>query len=144
MTYVNAPAAIGDMLVACASAVAAGLVSARFHYPAAALAADDGTTADTKPLVVLAEESSERTPYAEIGVAGLPSGSLMATIYSDSHTIGQLETLADDLCLDLSKLSVGLPNVSARRVRASDPTPEERAAGAHRCIDIEISYGLSA
>lgn len=150
----NPPAAVdalADMIVACASAVTAGLTSARMHYPAASITNDDTTTADPLPLCEIGEESAGRTPYCEPGVRGLPGGTLVATIYADMST-GELETLADSICEELNLSVTGLANVNASRVRASEPTPGQRAAAdstgatvpAITAISINVSYGLRA
>ncbi len=141
--------ALRTMLVACPSAIAFGLEQANFHYPAAALGTDDTTAPDPRPLCVINEESAGRTPYCEPGVAGLPNGSLIASIYSEGTT-GELETLADSLCNELLLIVSGLPNISASRTRAKEPSAGDRAAAADTgeafssltAIDITVAYGL--
>lgn len=136
------------MLVACAAAVTAGLAEARFHYPMAIMS---GASADTRILCVLDQISISRDRYAEGGVLGNPSGTITATIYSDSDTVPTLESLAEDLCSQLLSQSTGLPIRSAVPSRASDPTPGQRAADAttadntaqFRAVSLTIEWGLS-
>lgn len=155
MSWDNPPAAVSalrDMIVACASAVSAGLVQANFHYPTLALGSDDTTTPDARPMCVIAEDDSHRTPYAEPGVAGLPGGLLFATLYSDDLSTGEIEELADNIVNELLLSVSGLPNISASRQRASEPTPGQLAAddtagnstAAYSGITISITYGLRA
>lgn len=152
MVYVSpvpdAIAAARDMIVACASAVTAGLSSGRFHYPTIALT---GTSADTRPACILDQLSFSRDRYAEPGVLGNPRGTISATIYSDTSTISDLESLAEDICSELISQSTGLPIISAVPTRASDPTPAQRAAdsttadntASFRTVSIIIEWGLS-
>jgi hypothetical protein len=130
MVWENPPAAVSamrTMILACASAVAYGITTDRIHYPAAALHSDDATTDDPLPLIVIADDLSARQRYAEIGVPGVPGGSLTLIVHS-SATTGLIETFADDLCRELQALSTGLPITGAQRVRASEPSPGQRAA----------------
>ncbi len=152
--FTDAPAAVdalADMIVACTSAVTAGLVADNMHYPAAVLGADDQTSSDPLPLVVIGEEFAGRTPYCEPGVRGLPGGTLVATIYADLST-GALETLADDICEELNLSVTGLANVNASRLRAAEATAGQQAAAdstgatnpAVPAISITVTYGLRA
>lgn len=144
----DALTAARTMLVACASAVTAGLAEARFHYPTATM---NGASADTRILCVLDQVALSRDRYAEGGVLGNPSGTITATIYSDDATISTLESLAEDLCSELLAQSTGLPIRSAVPGRASDPTPGQRAAeqttadntAQFRAITVTIEWGLS-
>ena len=73
MTWSNPPdavAALQAMLLACPSI---GLASGAIHYPSAAIGVDGGGgSVDALPLCVIAETNHARTPYAEIGVTGIP------------------------------------------------------------------------
>lgn len=152
MAYVSpvpdAIAAARDMIVACASAVAFGLVSARFHYPTVALS---GGSADTRPCCILDQVDFSRDRYAEPGVLGNPRGTIVATIYSNSDTAATMESLAEDLCSELLAQSTGLPLISAVPSRASDPTAGARAADQTTAdntsqfiaVSITIEWGLS-
>jgi len=144
------PPAIGafrDMVVACASAVSFGLVQARFHYP---LIDMNTSGSATMPCCLLDESGSQRERYAEAGVLGNPSGTLTATIHSDS-SISTLEELARSLCSELLGQSTGLPLRSATAGRSSNQTPGQRAAddttadakAGFRSIMITVEWGLS-
>ena len=144
----DAVVALRTMLVACASAVSAGLAEARFHYPTATM---NGSSADTRMLAVLDQVSFSRNKYAEGGVLGNPTGTITCTIFSDSDTISTMESLAEDLCSELLSQSTGLSITSAVPSRASDPTPGQRAAEAttadntaqFRSVTLTIDWGLS-
>jgi hypothetical protein len=151
MTWSNPPDAVdalSTMLLACSSFTGAGFTSANIHYPAAAIEVDDGGgSKDALPICLLAETTNSRTPYAEIGVAGLPSGELTAVLYVDTDA-GTLEKLARAICKELGTV-VGLPNLNASAGMCSNPTKGARAADAddhaqasHRAIEITITYGL--
>lgn len=150
----NPPAAVDalrTMLVACASAISAGLVTAAVHYPDAAAGSDDASTRDTLPRAILAETAHTRRRYAEAGVAGLPGGSLSISLQVDTDP-GTLETLARSLADELIAQSTGLPLVSVDVGLCSDPTPGQRAAvdgdattlAKFRTITLAVEWGLSA
>jgi hypothetical protein len=152
VSWTNPPAAITQMrtmLLACASVTAAGIVSAKIHYPSAAIESDDATTPDALPICVLAEIAHGRQRYAE-GAAGLPSGRISAVLTVDTDA-GTLEILARAIAdeLMLASLSGGLPIRNIDTELCSDPTEGQRAAdeddtGAkHRSIEITVDYGLT-
>lgn len=142
-----AVSAFRDMLVACPSAVTFGLVQARFHYPKASMS---GASGATRPHAEIDELNSVRDRYAEQGVIGNPSGTLICTIHSES-TISTMEELSRNLCSELLAQSTGLPIRSANAGRASDPTPGARAAdattatntAAFTSITLTVEWGLS-
>jgi hypothetical protein len=149
MTLANPPPAVTaarDMLLACASLTAAGVTTSSIHYPTAAIAPDAGTP-DGLPCVLLAETSSTRNKYAEIGVAGLPGGTLTATIYA-SLTAGEIETLGRAVAAELLQQSTGLPLTDVSADLCSDPETGNDAeavtlpAASHRAMTITINYGL--
>jgi hypothetical protein len=151
MTWSNPPEAVdalATMMLDCASFTSAGFASGKIHYPAATISVDDGGgTRDTLPICVLAEVTHQRTPYAEIGVTGLPGGELSATLYVDTDA-GTLEKLARNIAKELQAV-IGLPNITASTGLCSNPTKGARATDAddhtqadHRAITINISYGL--
>jgi len=151
MTWSNptdAVAALKTMMLACASILEA---DAAFHYPSAALGADSGGgSQDSIPLWLLAETDTQRTPYAEAGTIGLPSGTLAATYYKDADA-GTIEKYARTIAGELSAI-VGLPNPQVSVQMCSDPSPgalavdEQGATGTtnakHRAITLIIQYGL--
>jgi hypothetical protein len=152
MTWISPPSAVDTMrtmLLASSSFTGAGFISASVHYPAAAIETDDATAVDTLPVCVLAEESQERTRYAE-GARGLPGGVLSIVLHSDTDA-GTLETLARNIVDDLilTGQSTGLPIRGGRVGLCSDPTEGQRAAdvtdtnSTFRSISISIEYGLT-
>ncbi len=144
----DAISAARDMIVACAASVTAGLTSGTFHYPTITMS---GTSADSRPCVIMDQIHIARDRYAEQGVLGNPSGTIVATIYIDNATISTMESMAEDICSELMSQSTGLPLRSAVPSRVSDPTPGQRAADAttadntsyFRAISITIEWGLS-
>ncbi len=144
----DAITAARDMIVACASAATASLTSGTFHYPTIAMS---GASADSRPCVIMDQIHTARDRYAEQGVLGNPSGTIVATIYMDNATVPTMESLAEDICSELMSQATGLPLRSAVPSRASDPTPGQRAADAttadntsfFRCISVTIEWGLS-
>ncbi len=144
----DAITAARDMIVACASAATASLTSGTFHYPTITMS---GTYADSRPCVIMDQITITRDRYAEPGVLGNPSGTIVATIYLDSSTISTMESLAEDICSELLAQSTGLPLRSAVPGRCSDPTSGQRAADAttadntsyFRSISVTIEWGLS-
>ena len=153
MSLTNPPPAVTalrDMIIACASAIAAGIVTARVWYPAAVAESDDATASAAMPRVILGEESYTRNRYAE-GARGLPQGTLTAVIQNDTD-VGTLETLARALCDDLEFLShsQGLANVRCNVGLAAEPDAGQRAAdetdtsAQFASISIAVEYGLSS
>lgn len=154
MAWTNPPDVIVElraMLVACASAVAAGLVQANVHYPFAIAESDDATSPDSMPRALVEESTHTRTRYAESGVAAIPGGTLGIRIDAELD-IGQLEELGRDLASELASQSTGLPvqsvtvgnavQESAAR-RAADATSGDTKA-AYRSISLTIEWGLTA
>lgn len=154
MTYeATAPAAVDQLksqIIACASAIAASIGSSSIHYPQAALSTDDATSADARPLVVLAELQHRRQCIGG-GAISLPSGTLSATIHADLAA-GVLEKLGRDIANELNAQAPGLPALSAEAGLCTDPTPGARAVedstvtdnAAFRSITITVTYGLLA
>jgi len=154
MTWANPPDVIVElraMLIACAGAVSAGLVSGNVHFPYAVAESDDATSADAMPRAVLSETSHSRTRYAEMGTAALPNGQLIVTIDAEGSDVGQTEQLGRTIAAELAAQSTGLPitgtsvglcsEESAGR-RAADATTGD-AKAAYRTITITVDWGLS-
>lgn len=150
MTWSNPPDAVSElrtMILACAEASAASIVTGSIHYPAANLAPDAGS-ADAFPVVVLAETSHTRTRYAEAGVTPLPGGTLTMTMHRDTDA-GTLEKSARAFAAQLPAV-IGLPISSVVVGLCSDPTEgqiagdEEASSSLYRSITLEITYGLGA
>jgi hypothetical protein len=147
MSWSNPPAAVDALrtqMLACASATAAGLISARYHFPSYPV------QSETLPAVLLSEDAQARTPFCEVGVQGIPSGSMTATIYADTDA-GTLEILAKAIADELHQ-TIGLPFRNIAVGIASDPAPAARAEdnnsgssnSKYRTITLVIDYGLNA
>lgn len=143
--------ALRDMMVLCACAAADGLnATGRYHYPQAALTTDDASSADTMPLVVIADTDSGHNPVGEPGAGSLPAGTLTATIHGRLG-IGALDRLARAFRSELLLLSTGLAIQRVDCGVCTDPKNAARAAaedgGSHtqadaRAITLTITYGL--
>lgn len=151
MSLTNPPPAVTalrDMLLACSSVTGASITTNSIDYPTNAINTESGTP-EALPRILLAETDSERARYAEIGVIGLPAGTLIATIQADL-TAGEIETLARSVASDLTGLASGLFLSSVSVGLCSDPATgmegEERdtAGASHRTITLTITHGLRA
>lgn len=157
MTWTSPPQIVTDfrdMLLLCASAVAAGLTSGKYHFPSAAATSQDATAADALPYAVLAEVAHDRNRYAEMGILGIPSGRLLAILHINTSA-GTLEALGRAICSELMTQSVGLPIRLATCALAADPLPSQIAAATSsglpdqtgatfRAININVDWGLSS
>lgn len=143
-----------DMLLLCASGVAAGLTTGKYHFPSAAATSQDATTPDPLPYAVLAEVAHDRSRYAEMGVLGLPSGHLLAILHVNTSA-GALEALGRAICSELMTQSVGLPIRLATCALAADPLPGQLAVATSsgipdqtgatfRAININVDWGLTS
>lgn len=152
MTWTNPPTAVTElraMLLASSSFTGASFTSGSVHYPSAAMESDDATSPDAMPLCVLAEESHDRTRYAE-GARGLPSGGLSIVLHVDTDT-GTLEVLGRSILDDLLLLgqSQGLPIRNGSVGLSSEPDNAQRAADAtdtsaqSNSLTISVQYGLT-
>lgn len=157
MGWLNPPPVITQLrtqLMQCASLTTApfNLAQSAYHYPyAAPVQAADGTAPDAMPFIVLAEQSSEHTRWAE-GATGLITGTLLATIYADTVSCpdaGTLETLGRQIPIDLGAQYFGLTFRSITVGVASVPQPGARAAGndttqaEYHTILLTLTYGLT-
>jgi hypothetical protein len=137
------------MLIACPAAISAGIVEGRIHYPSAALTADDSTTPDTRPLILISPDETHHTRIAELGDRPLPGGTLIATIVHDGD-IGTIETLASAMASELQMIVTGLPINGVSLGLCSEPSSGARAAdetkttASFRRISLTIQWGLNA
>lgn len=146
------PAAISamrSMLLACPSLVAAGIDTARVHYPSAT-PFDDGEALDPLPLV---EIDRERADVQRIAAGGglTYSGQLMVTILADL-SVAELEDLADAVGKELISQETGLPLGSPSVGRCTDITRGAEAvqdddttqpsAIQWRSITLAVPYGM--
>lgn len=151
MSWTNPPPTVEQFraqLLLCPTLVAAGLVEARYHYPAAIPSGDD---ADPMPLCVLADTNTKRVRYAE-GTLPLIHGTLVATLFFDEATyatVGEVETIARQAMIELGSQQFGIAFKDMEVALASDLSPGQRAAGEdvaqarYRSIQIICNYGLS-
>lgn len=136
------------MLVACASVGSAGIVAGSVYYPSAVIASDDSTAAATKPYAVIGEPQHTRTRYAEMGIAGLPGGTLQAVFHFDAGDIATAEAFARTVCNELETQSTGLPIQSASTELSSEPQAEDLAAdntiatAAEVTVTVTVEWGL--
>lgn len=146
----NAPpdvSAYADMLVATALGVSLGITLARIHYPKL------DQTSPLRPCILIEGTEATTSRYAEMGVAGNPTGTLTAVLYADLTTsIAQMETYGRTLKAQLAALSTGLPVRDVSVELCSDPTPGQRsgedstsadATPAFRSLRFVTSWGLS-
>jgi hypothetical protein len=144
MSLDNPPAFITgarDMLLACAKLTALGVATGNIHYPAASIDPEAGT-ADTLPCIVLSGQQARDT-YAA-GAAGLPSGTVTATLYRSAQDRGTLETDAATICAEMMALATGLPITSATYDDAQDPSAGMRANGLSvYSVTMTFDWGIS-
>ena len=95
----------------------------------------------TAPFAVL-ESTQRRMKYAE-GARGLPQNEFAIAITA-ALTVGQMESLAEDIIRELSEQFTGLPFNDLSYELSSDLGPEEIAGGATtRCVVISGTAGLN-
>jgi hypothetical protein len=149
------PATAGDVpdhvtelrtaLVACASATAAGIDTARVHFPACDITAARAGSADPLPLLLIETAPIRRRRFAE-GMAGVASGTATVRLFTSTSTysLAKTEKLASDLLKELSALQTGLANLEGERGDASEPSPAARAGGQtpYRSIELLLTWGL--
>lgn len=134
MSFTDAPPTVDQFktqVLACASFTWG---SGAIHYP------ECNFESDSTPLVVLDESSQESIQWA-YGAGGLRSGTLRATFHSDSHTVGQMETLARSIGTELMAQYTGFLFRSFNVGLSSQPKPQMDKQIVS--IDLTVQYGVN-
>jgi hypothetical protein len=113
------------------------------HFP-------DAVNTDAYPRAIIQYESPPTLQNIFPGVRGVPSGTAEYVIELDAgeYTIAQAETLAQDLCREITQSLTGLIIRSAQPTQAGEPSNGEEAAAedptqiaAARRVLITVEYG---